>query len=225
MIKQRLRFAAHVLKNDQRVARAARSMPKPMPWDWARPRVIPLLSGPRFDDPGEGFVRAQAGPGCAVEFGVDLGGGAFVLVDQIVAERWECSAQQLLQVGLENLDARLSRLTPADVASGAFSGRMMRRLERPRRCAASVILLKDQLLRLFGSHDQVLAAPSQGMLVSFRIDTPPQVVATSVVELELEQPVPLLYEPFVLLDGMLHWQAEDDDEPGYAERARSWPAA
>lgn len=198
-------------------------MPKPAPWDWAKPRIIPLLAGPSFDLDGESVVRATAGPGCAVEFGLDLG-GVFAKVDQLVAERWECTSGHLLEAGLANLRARLARLSPDQVGTGALSGRLIRRLTRPRGCAASAVLMPSELLRLFGSHDQVFAAPTQSLLVSFPIDTPEDVLADAVVDMEMNEPLPLLYDPFVLIDGRLHWQP-DDDGPSLRDRASNWPAA
>lgn len=224
MFRQRLRLAGRLVKQDRALARAAKRMPRPAPWEWARPRLVPLLVGPCYDPPGEAIVRAQAGAGCAVEFGLDLG-GVFATVDERVAERWECTADQLLVAAMANLESRVEKLTAGDVAGGAFSGRIIRRLTRPRGCAASLVLVSDHLKRLFGEHDQVFATPSQSELVSFPITTPAEVIASAVVEMEMDEPLPLLYEPFVLLDGKLHWQPDDDDEPGFAERARSWPAA
>ena len=223
MLKRRLRTAGKLLQQDRALARAAKRMPRPAPWEWVRPRLVPLLAGPSFDPPGEGLVRAATSIGCAVEFGVDLG-GVHARVDRQVAERWECTPEQLLAAALANLHRRLAKLTPADVSGGAFSGRMIQRLERPGGCAASIVLLPDHLIRLFGEHDQVFAAPSRSTLVSFPIEMPPSVLADAIVEMEMDEPLPLLYDPFVLLDGRLRWQP-DDDEPGFAEQARDWPAA
>jgi hypothetical protein len=225
VLKQRLRLAGHLIKQDRAFARAAKRMPRPVPWDWARPRLVPLLAGPSLDEPGVGVVRATAGPGCAVEIGMDLG-GAFAIVDEIVAERWECSPGQLLEAGLHNLRRRLAKVGPADAVGGAFSGRIIRQLELPGGCAASVALLPDELMRIFGDHDQVLAAISIARLVSFPIDTPVEVLADAVIDMEMGEPLPLLYDPFVLVDGRLVWQPPDDDEgQGYADCARDWPAA
>lgn len=189
-------------------------MAKPMPWEWARSRVLPLLAGPCFDPPSAGLVRAQSQLGCAVEFRVAAGQG-FVAVEDDTAERWECSPAQLLQTALANLRARLAPLGPRDVGGGAFSGRIIRRLTLPPRCAASTVLLPDELVRLFGTHDQVFAAPEQDVLVSFSIDVPQHVMADAIVDMEMAAPLPLMYDPFVLVDGQLIWQPSDDDR--YAE--------
>ncbi|HVM31419.1 MAG TPA: hypothetical protein VM305_11695 [Candidatus Limnocylindrales bacterium] len=196
-------------------------MPRPVPWDWARSRLVPLLARPGFDRPDEPIVRATAGPGCAVEFGLDLG-GVFAIVDRQVAERWECTPAQLLDTSMETLAERLGRLRPQDATVGAVRGRLVRMLDAPPGLAASTILLRDELVRLFGQEDQVFIAPGRSRLISFPLTTPAQVVVESVLALELDEAVPLLLDPFVLLDGELHWQsgpAEEHfgDHPGWRE--------
>jgi hypothetical protein len=44
-----LRLAAHFVKENRALARAVKKMPRPVPWEWARPRLVPLLAGPRFE--------------------------------------------------------------------------------------------------------------------------------------------------------------------------------
>ena len=130
-LASRSRLAAHVLKEERTVARVAKRVPRPMPWDYARPRIVPLLCGPSFDRPGEEVMRAVAGPGCAIEFGVDLG-GVLPLVDRPVAERWECTSEQICEVALANLRRRLDRLPASAATAGALSGRIIRTLGVPR---------------------------------------------------------------------------------------------
>jgi hypothetical protein len=223
-LKHRLKFAAHILKEERALARASKNVPKPVPWDWAKPRLVPLLAGPRFDRPGDEVIRATAGPGCAIEIAMDLG-TVQPLVDVSVAQRWECTPEQLRDAALANLRARLAKLPPAAAAAGTLSGRIVRILRQPRACAASIVLLTDELIRLFGPADQVFAAPTRDILISFPINTPPQVIADAVIEWEMNEAMPLMSEPFVLLDGQLHWQPPDDEEEDFATRARSWPTS
>src|SRR5256885_4176924 len=134
-----VRVSARLERNRRAVERAARGMPKPVPWDWAEPRIMPLLSGPSFDGPGESLMRLTSTLGPTVEFGLDLG-TVFLVVDEIVAERWERSADQLLECGLRNLRQRAERLTSADVTTGVMSGRRVRLLDRRPRWASSILL-------------------------------------------------------------------------------------
>lgn len=208
-VQSRIRLAAHIIKQDRQIARAMKRVPRPVTWEWASPRLVPLLCGPRFDRPGEEIVRAAAGPGCAVEFGIDVG-GVFPLVDRPVADRWECTAEQIRDAALRNLRRRVERLPDNAAPSGSLSGRMIRRLQLPAGCASSVLLLVDQLMRLFGPHDQVFGAPSRSLLLSFPLATPPRVVAHTIIDCEMDTPLPLMLDPFMLLDGELLWQPGDD---------------
>jgi hypothetical protein len=205
-----VRVSARLERNRRAVERAARRMPKPVPWDWAEPRIMPLLSGPSFDGPGESLVRATSALGPAVEFGLDLG-TVFLVVDEIVAERWERSAEQLLDCALRNLRQRAERLTPADVTTGVMSGRRVRLLDKRPRWASSILLDLPTLIRLFGGHDQFLAAPRTDCLLSMPTDTPTRAFAEIAVGLE-DRWNSLWLDPFVLESGELLWEGSLGDE-------------
>jgi hypothetical protein len=205
-----VRVSARLVRNRRAVERAARRMPKPVPWDWAEPRIMPLLSGPSFDGPGESLVRATSALGPAVEFGLDLG-TVFLVVDEIVAERWERSAEQLLDCALRNLRQRAERLTPADVTTGVMSGRRVRLLDKRPRWASSILLDLPTLIRLFGGHDQFLAAPRTDCLLSMPTDTPTRAFAEIAVGLE-DRWNSLWLDPFVLESGELLWEGSLPDE-------------
>ncbi len=209
-----IRFAAHVLREQRAIQRAAKRMPKPVPWEWAKPRLVPMLSGPCIDPPGSPIVRTTAGPGCAVEFGLEIG-GVFLVVDAPVAERWECTPAQLLAASLDNLRKRTSRLSALDISTGVFSGRMTRMIRQPG-WAASLVLLEDELLRLLGTQEQFIAVPSRAVLISFPITTPMRILADTIVDLEASEPLPLMYEPFLVQGGRLLWQSQGDPDSGDA---------
>ena len=186
-------------------------MPRPVPWDWAASRVLPLLAGPRIDRPGEEIVRAVVEPGCAVEFGLEIG-TALPLVDALVAERWECSAEQIRDAAFANLRRRAAELGRAAVTTATFNGRIVR-ISQARPWTSSLVLVPDELMRLFGDHDQVIAAPGRSLLVSFATETPVSVVADVIVDLEMGQAHPLMLDPFMLNGARLYWQCRDEDAP------------
>src|SRR5216683_118667 len=117
---QVLRVTANVTRRQRRLRRAFRAMPNPVPWDWAAPRLMPLLSGPQFDDPDLPLVRVTSELGPTIEFGLDLG-GVFATVDRRVAERWECTSEQLLLRGIANLRDRAAQIAPDQVVAGVMS--------------------------------------------------------------------------------------------------------
>jgi hypothetical protein len=193
-----------VERKRRRVERAARHMPRPVPWDWAEPRIMPLLSGPCFDPPGPGLVRLTSSLGPAIEFGLDLG-SAFIGVDEVVAERWERSPVQLLSTGLANLRRRAEPLTASDVTTAVMSGHRIRLLDRHPHWASSIVLDLPTLTRLFGDHDQFIAAARVDCLVSAPINTPTRVFAEIAVGLE-DKWNSLWLDPFVLESGELIWE-------------------
>jgi hypothetical protein len=217
-IRTGFRRTARIISDDRAFRRAANKMPKPVPWDWAKPRLMPLLAQPCIDLPGEERIRVVGRPGCAVEFGIDLG-GHFPIVDRVVAERWECSVEQLRDAAMENLARRAGAIAPTAVQHAVMSGRAFRVLQSPAGCASSVLLVSDQVKRLFGGQDQVLAAPGRHTLLSFPIDAPTLALAEIVVDWEQRELAPLFLDPFGLCDGEVIWEGNattddlDDDWP------------
>jgi hypothetical protein len=215
-IRTGFRRTARIIKDDRAFRRAASKMPKPVPWEWARPRLMPLLAQPCIDLPGEERVRVVGRPGCAIEFGIDLG-GHFPIVDRIVAERWECSVDQLHDAAMENLARRVEAIPTTAVQHAVMSGRAFRMLQGPAGCASSVLLVPEQVKRLFGGQDQVLAAPGRHTLLSFPMDAPTLAVAEIVVDMEQSELTPLFLDPFALCDSEVIWEGDlvddlDDDQ-------------
>ena len=211
LVKRAFQATTELAREQRALKRAMKTMPKPVPWDWAAPRLVPFLSGPCFDPPGEPLVRTRSSIGPMVEFGVDLG-GAFSYVDERVAQRWECSPDQLLERSLENLGLRASRLDASMVRTGVMSGRGIRLLRGEPRWATSLLLVPDQLFRLFGDHDQWLGAPTTSILVSIPADTPTAVVADIVVDFEAGALRPLWLGLFALIDGRIGWCDDPADD-------------
>ena len=185
-------------------------MPTPVPWDWAKPRLMPLLAGPYLGP--DNLVTDVAPVGCAISFGIQVG-RAHVLVDDVVMERWECSLAQVASVAQANLDRRAGRLSPADVRRGVLAGHVVRRVD----CvawASSLILGPNHLVRLFGGGDQVLAVPRRDLLLSLPPDMPSTLAAHTVADFEADSAFPLLLEPFGLLDGQLVWGGASEEPEG-----------
>ncbi len=209
--------SAEVIRRVKTERRAYAAMPKPVPWDWAKPRLIPLLAGPYLDPLGESLVRAVLPPGVTVTFGIDLGHGVMPFVDSPVAERWECSPSQICAVAVENLERRAAQLETSAVVSGTLSGHIVGVLQRPA-WASSLLLCTPHLVRLFGDQDQIFLAAGHGSLISLPIDAPSHVATELVMEFEAKELYPLMLDPFGLTGGVLHWggateyETDDDDD-------------
>ncbi len=208
-----VKLAAHVARRQRAVERAALRMPRPAPWDWAAPRLMPLLARPGFDDPDAPIVRHDSELGPSVEFGIDLG-GVFMMVDQPVADRWECSPAQVMAQAMTNLRDRAGKLPPTVVASGVLSGWPIKVIRDRPAWASSLLLDHASVTRLFGNHPQILAAARTDCLVSFPIEIPGRIAAAISVDLERSSEDSLFLDPFVLEGGALLWGglAPDDEE-------------
>jgi len=207
-----VRQAVEIVRQERAFRRAVRLMPKPVPWEWAAPRLIPLIAGPVIDPPDEQGVRVRSELGPMVEIGLDLG-VSLTYVDTRVAERWECSPTQLMERALRNLGERAARVSVDRVQTGVVSGRAIRVLQDRPRWASSLLLTPTELLRLFGEHDQVLAAPTAECLLSLPLDTPTATLADIVVDFERMSSRPLCLDPFFIADGELRWaEPLSDDE-------------
>jgi hypothetical protein len=215
IVRRVLSVTGEVVREQQALKRAFKKMPKPVPWDWAAPRMLPILSGPCLDLPGEPLIRAKSGIGPMVDFGIDLG-GAFTYVDEIVAQRWECSSDQLMERALLNLQRRAGGLPRSCVASGVMSGHPIRIIQHRPSWASSLLLVPNELFRLVGDHDQIVVVPTTSCLISFPLDTPSQIVADVAIDFERGSRRPLLLDPFLTTDGRVSWggvmDAEDDDD-------------
>lgn len=212
LVKRAFQLTTELAREERALRRAIRTMPKPVPWDWAAPRLLPFLSGPCFDLPDEPLLRTRSSIGPMVEFGLDLG-GAFTYVDERVAQRWECTPEQLMARSLDNLAVRAQGIAASDVRTGVMSGREIRLLRGEPKWSTSLLLVPEHLFRLFGDHDQWLGTPTSSILVSLPADTPTAVVADIVVDFERGALHPLWLGVFALSDGRIRWcdDASDDD--------------
>jgi hypothetical protein len=110
---------------------------------------------------------------------------------------------------MSNLQERAARLPRAVAVGGTMSGRIVRIAQRPS-WVSSLLLVPEELKRLFGAHDQVFAAPGRGTLLSLPIDMPGSVAAEIVVDFERSESYPLCIDPFALCDGKLEWRFDDE---------------
>lgn len=216
--------SAAALRRVKAERRAYAAMPKPVPWAWAEPRLIPLLAGPYFDPPGEPLVRCVLPPGITVTFGIDLGNGVLPCVDAPVAERWESTPEQICRSAVANLERRAARIEEAAVKTGTLSGHFIGLLAAPNGWSSSILLSPTHLMRLFGPQDQLFLAAGHGTLISMAMDVPAHVARALVFEYEVKELYPLLLDPFSLIDGVVRWGGSDDEgdwdddaEPAYLQ--------
>ena len=210
------------------VAEALDQVPAEKPWAWAALRLMPTIPGDVvrvFDDAETeeledlGFRLLTEFPTVHVEPGVDV---AFAIeadvvhikIDQADLDRWDMRVDQLMPAALSNLRRAVGTWT-GHVIDDDYEGVPVRSLEGWPHWAVSLLLLPDELQRIFGSGDQLFVAPFACNLVALPIDVDRDLAADLVDMFGAINPRSLLrgLPAFVLRDGAL----SIEELPGWPE--------
>jgi hypothetical protein len=200
------------------VAEALDSIPAEPPWTWAALRVMPtipgdvvrLLEGLDLDELDDlGFRPLLEFPTVHVEPGIDVALAieadvVHVKVGQADLDRWDMQAADVMPAALANLRRAVGTWN-AKMKEDEYEGVPVRMLEEWPHWAVSLLLLPEELKRVFGSHDQVFVAPYACNLVSLPPDVDMDIAADLVDMFGTINPRSLLrgLPAFVLRDGIL----------------------
>jgi hypothetical protein len=152
------------------VMRAMGSLPTDLDWAELAPSVIPVMPRRRPFPPiaGEPF-RVTLPPGIPTGFGIDIG-PAFLVVGEKLLAGWGVGPADLVARALSNLRERLRPVRPRDLFAQSFDGVPVRVLQTGVGCASAMVLLPDELRRIFGEGAQLLIAPMRDVLISLPPD-------------------------------------------------------
>ncbi len=152
------------------VLRAMGGLPPDLDWETLAPNVIPILPRRRPLPPSAGApFRVTLPPGIPTGFGIDIG-PAFLVVGESLLDGWSVEGVDLVATALENLRDRVHGLRPRDLHRDRIDGVPVRILQSGLGCASALILLPDELGRLFGREPQLLVAPMRDLLISLPAD-------------------------------------------------------
>jgi hypothetical protein len=181
-------------------------MPDPGEWSNVSRIVMPMFIRARphaFSAEQGELVTVEMPPGVTVGFGLDIG-MAFAHVTRDLLSKWDRDLGTLVSQAMNNLRRRAAQLTPDYVIhEPSDSGYTMKGLQAPGGWASTLLLLPEDLERLFGCEPQVFIAPMRALLMSFPADVPRDTVAFFAQEFEGLDPAALRLEAFVLRDGRL----------------------
>ena len=188
------------------VFRAMGGLPPDLDWEVLAPNVIPILPRRRPLPPqaGEPF-RVTLPPGIPTGFGIDIG-PAFLVVGASVLASWPVGPADLVAVGLDNLRRRLRSIRPRDLHRDTFQGVPVRILQSGVGCASALVLVPDELTRIFGVEPQCLIAPMRDLLISMPLDTDRAFVGWLNEEFSTMDPNGLELDAFTLEDGTLRYE-------------------
>lgn len=188
------------------VLRAMGGLPPDLDWPVVAPGLIPILPRRRPMPPlaGEPF-RVTLPPGIPTGFGIDIG-PAFLVVGRDLLETWPVGPADVVARGLENLRERLRPVRPRDLVREAIDGVPVRVLQSGSGCASALVLIPDELQRIFGPGPQCLIAPMRDLLISMAADTDRTFLAWLNEEFAGMDPNGLALDAFVLGDGALRYE-------------------
>lgn len=201
------------------VMRAMGGLPPDLDWRVLAPNVVPILPRRRPMPPmaGEPF-RVTLPPGIPTGFGIDIG-PAFLVVGSSLLETWPIDGGELVATALENLRDRMRGVRPRDLVRQALDGVPARVLQSGVGCASALLLVPDELIRIFGTEPQCLIAPMRDLLVSLPAHTDRPFVAWLNEEFSEMDPNGLALDAFALEDGVLRYEALGARDPVLSRRS------
>jgi hypothetical protein len=188
------------------VFRAMGGLPPDLDWEVLAPNVIPILPRRRPLPPqaGEPF-RVTLPPGIPTGFGIDIG-PAFLVVGTSLLSSWPIGPADLVATGLENLRARMRAVRSRDLVGQDIDGIPVRVLQSGVGCASALVLVPDELTRIFGVEPQCLIAPMRDLLISMPLDTDRAFVGWLNDEFSTMDPNGLELDAFTLEEGTLRYE-------------------
>jgi hypothetical protein len=109
-------------------------------------------------------------PGIPTGFGIDIG-PAFLVVGEALLGSWPIGPADLVATALDNLRERMRPVRGRDLVRQSLDGVPVRVLQSGVGCASALVLVPDELQRIFGTDPQALIAPMRDILISVPLDT------------------------------------------------------
>lgn len=189
------------------VLRAMGGLPPDLDWEVMAPNLIPVLPRRRPMPPlaGEPF-RVTLPPGIPTGFGIDIG-PAFLIVGEQLLSGWPVGPADLVATGLDNLRARMRPVRARDLVREVIDGAPVRILQSGVGCASALLLLPDELERIFGPAPHCLIAPMRDVLISLPPDVDRTFVGWLNDELAEMDPNGLALDAFRFEGGALRYEA------------------
>jgi hypothetical protein len=188
------------------VMRAMGGLPPDLDWPAMSGAVIPILPRRRPLPPLAGEpVRVTLPPGIPTGFGIDIG-PAFLVVGESLLATWPVGPADLVATALDNLRSRMRPVRARDLVRQAIDGVPVRVLQSGAGCASGLVLVEDDLRRIFGGGPQCLIAPMRDILISMPVDADRAFVAWINDEFAEMDPNGLALDAFVLDDAGLRYE-------------------
>jgi hypothetical protein len=196
-----------VMASPEAVLRAMGGLPPDLEWPVMAPNVVPILPRRRPMPPQAGDpFRVTLPPGIPTGFGIDIG-PAFLVVAESLLGTWPIGPAELVATALGNLRARMRGVRPRDLVGQDLDGVPIRILQSGVGCASALVLVPDELERIFGPAPQCLIAPMRDLLISMPADVDRAFAGWINDEFAEMDPNGLALDGFLLDGGDLRYEA------------------
>jgi len=173
------------------------------PFEAIAPQVLPILRR-RRPFPGEAdppVVRTWP-PGLPTAFGVDLG-PAFLYVGTWALAKWGVGEDALADHAIANLRSRVAKVGTRGLMQDAIGGLPMSTYQSREGWASSLLLVPDELVRLFGPEPSLILTPMRDLVVQLPIDSDLGVASWLLEDFAALDPGGLRVPLMALIDGEL----------------------
>jgi hypothetical protein len=170
------------------VLAAFESAPRADDWSAVSKLVIPVI--PRVRPHPAGYptaLRTIVPPGVVVGFGVDIG-PAFMAVSAEQLALLKITEAELVTQALANLLARAEQIGPSSIVHGAIDGVPVAALQSGLAVGSTLVLVPDQLGRLFGTEPRLFVAPMRDLIIGLPVDVEPDLAAWIFEEFASQDP-------------------------------------
>lgn len=196
-----------VQASENAVLRAMGGLPPDLDWESMAGNVIPILPRRRPLPPSAGApFRVTLPPGIPTGFGIDIG-PAFLMVGESLMGTWSVDPATIVATALENLRSRMREVRPRDLVRQSLDGIPSRLLQSGVGCASALVLIPDELERIFGGGPQLLLAPMRDILISLPADVDRGFAAWVNDEFAELDPNGLALDAFTFADGEVRYEA------------------
>lgn len=148
------------------VIAAMRAVDADLRWEDLRGRLLPVFRRRRpFPEMGPPPLYLERPPGIEVGIGVDIG-PAFMFVSGHLLDGWGVTADQALDLAIENVRERANTKRLDPIVEGSIGGVTTRLFQSGQSIGSPLILLPEEIGKRFGDAPQYILAPMRDLLVS-----------------------------------------------------------
>jgi hypothetical protein len=159
------------------VMRAVSDQAPDLDWATVADNVIPVM--PRIRPLPTGFpqpLRVVVEPGVAVGYAIDIG-PAFMGIDSGLIRSWDIPLADVQARALANTISRAGRIDLSAVHDGSMDGTPTRWLQTGQSIGSVLILVPDELRRIFGAGPAFFITPMRDLIIRLPADVDRQLAA------------------------------------------------